>query len=210
MGKKVDATGQQYGRLTAISPTQKRTKGGGVVWLFACSCGKQKEAPLNSARSGLIKSCGCLSKPHGMKRTRIYNIWVDMRQRCTNPKYTEFHLYGGRGITVCREWDDFLTFYKWAKESGYSDTLSIDRIDVNGNYCPGNCRWATPKEQALNTRRTVKVSIGDETKLLGEWCKIYNIAPCTVYRRMRQYGWGLEKAITTQNLRRKPPKEEWH
>lgn len=204
MGSRVDITGERYGKLTAIAPTDERTKNGGIKWFFRCDCGKEKVIPANSVRSGLIKSCGCMAKPHGMTGTRIFTIWVDMRQRCNNRNYTGFSDYGGRGITVCTEWDSsFSAFMKWAFSNGYADNLSIDRIDVNGNYEPSNCRWATTKEQARNTRANRYVTINGETKILSDWCLDYGISLCTVHRRVRENGMTFEQAITTPRYKGK-------
>lgn len=108
---------------------------------------------------------------HGMRHTRIYTIWRSMRQRCQNPNCDCYNKYGARGITVCKEWNDFPTFLKWAIDNGYQDDLTIDRIDVNGNYCPENCRWATRTQQANNKRNTKYLRINDTIKSFYEWSK---------------------------------------
>lgn len=198
----VDITGEKYGKLTAVCPTNKRTKSGGIVWVFKCDCGKMKEAPSNSVRRGLIKSCGCLRAPHNGSNTRLFNIWVDMRQRCNNANVPNFSNYGGRGIFVCQHWnEDFIPFRDWAIKNGYSDKLSIDRIDVNGNYEPNNCRWATTKQQSMNTRKTRKLMIDGQEKPLLEWCKTYGISRENVYRRKKVFGWSFEKSLKTPCLR---------
>lgn len=196
MPNAVDITGERYGQLVAIRPTGKRTKGGGIVWLFRCDCGNEKEIPANSVRSGLVKSCGCIYRPHGETRSRLHVIWCDMRYRCENPNADKKNVYGNRGIAVCQEWHDYKTFRSWALANGYRDDLSIDRIDVNKGYSPDNCRWATTKEQARNTRKTRRVTINGETKLLIDWCEEYGISPCTVYRRVRKYKMPFDTAIT--------------
>lgn len=196
---RIDITGDKYGKLTAIKPSTRKTKGGGYYWLFRCDCGKEKEIPSNSVRSGLIKSCGCLVKPHGETKTRLHRIWVNMRMRCIHGG----QYWGLKGISVCKEWEDYLTFKKWAMENGYSDNLTIDRIDGNGNYEPGNCRWATYKEQANNLKTNRKITINGETHNVKEWCELLQIVTAsTVYRRVR-CGWGYEEAITTPNQRKK-------
>lgn len=132
---------------------------------------------------------------HGLKNTRLFSIWSNMKTRCYNSNATHFKYYGNKGIKICEEWrDNFKNFYHWSMENGYSDDLTLDRIDVNGNYEPGNCRWATAKEQANNTTRNVIISINGESKTLMEWCEYYEINYKTVRDRLKR-GWLIEKAL---------------
>lgn len=185
--------GERYGRLTAIKPTEKRTKGGGVIWLFRCDCGNEKEIPLNSVRSNLIKSCGCLLKPHGETKTRIHRIWVNMRMRCKHEGQKHWH---DKGIMVCEEWKDYITFRDWALSNGYAEDLTLDRIDSDGDYCPENCRWVSYAVQSRNTSHNHFVEIGGVKKIVPDWCKeLGTVSRASVYRRVRDYGWSFEKAL---------------
>lgn len=134
---------------------------------------------------------------HGMHGTRINRIWAKMKERCNNPNSNRYHLYGGRGITVCDEWQDFLPFYKWAKENGYDDHLTIDRIDNNGNYEPSNCRWVTPREQALNRSTNVIIEYEGKKQTATEWAEELGMKPMTLLARIRR-GWDVEDALTRE------------
>ncbi len=130
------------------------------------------------------------------KKSRLYNIWVNMRQRCKADGKPYHDNWGNRGIKVCPEWNEYKVFEEWALGTGYKDSLTIDRIDVNGNYEPSNCRWATYKEQANNKRNNRIITINGESKSLKQWCDcIGNVTPETVYRRMKNEGWDIVTAL---------------
>lgn len=160
--KNADITGQRFGRLVVLGQAPAGPNGR-TRWRCSCDCGA--EVVVGSAyhlKSGNTRSCGCLHKDsarerhllHGGKGTRLYNIWKNARQRCRNPKSPDFYLYGARGVRFSTEWDDFSAFRDWALSHGYTDELTLDRIDPDSDYSPENCRWATWLEQRHNQRRS--------------------------------------------------------
>ena len=160
MGAFVDLTGNRYGKLVVIALHSKGSRTTGhPQYLCRCDCGNTRIVRANNLQSGNTMSCGCLKKGNvGAYRPnvrRMYNSWRGMKARCNNPNNNRYHLYGGRGISICDEWQSFANFERWSLANGYADSLTIDRIDPDGNYCPDNCRWIPPNEQSSN-RRCVK------------------------------------------------------
>lgn len=139
-----------------------------------------------------------MNERHHGKGTRLYRIWSAMKTRCYNPNSEAYPIYGGRGITVCDEWrKDFSAFHDWAMCSGYNDELTIDRINGDEGYSPGNCRWATYKTQANNTSRNVIVSYKGQTGTVAEICGQLGINPFLIYDRITRLGWDADKALST-------------
>lgn len=202
MSKFKDITGQKFGRLTALHRTD--TVKGKTKWLCLCDCGNLTEVRISHLTSKHTTSCGCIHKEntsklfstHNKTKTRIYKIWIGMKQRCYNSSNQDYKYYGGRDIVVCSEWkDDFQTFYNWAMSHGYNDNLTIDRIDVNKNYTPYNCQWTTRKQQGRNRRTNLYFTIGGVTKCLKEWCELYHINYNRVRDRVIKLNWTIEKAL---------------
>lgn len=212
----MDFTGQKFGRLTVIEKAEK----GRSWWVCNCECGNQVILPTHRLLE--YKSCGCLEKEnkknlgalnkrHGMTETRLYSVWCGIKERCFNSHYRYYHRYGGRGITVCPEWlNSFEAFRDWAYSSGYDESKtgkeqSLDRIDVDGNYEPGNCRWASQKEQMRNIGRSKYITSGDKTMVVSEFCEKHHITyPQFVTRRM-QKGFTTDKILYEWNMIKNTP-----
>lgn len=199
-----DLSGKRLNMLTVLwldceKPRRKwqcRCDCGNIVSVYECNLGRQK-------------SCGCI-KPqiainngrhalkHGDTHTRLYRIWESMRRRCNDINCKDYSRYGGRGISVCDDWMEFNSFKTWANSNGYSDELSIDRIDVNGSYSPDNCRWASNITQCNNRRNNRFVTIGGELHTIAEWSRISGISP-KVLRYRVESGWEESRLLSPIN-----------
>lgn len=157
--KRLALDGMTFGRLSVID-CDGSGPDGAIWWKCACECGTTKSFRGADLKRNFVQSCGCWNSQrtteknttHGGSHTRVYRIWQAMRDRTGNPKASRYAYYGGRGISVCREWQQFEPFREWALSNGYAANLSIDRIDNDGNYEPYNCRWATQQTQVRNRR----------------------------------------------------------
>ena len=173
---KYDLTGQKFGKLTALYPVPDKAHR--ARWHCVCECGNEKDVLQQNLSDGHVRSCGCIlsrssnerisdynkslgRESHHETKTRLYKIWIGMKSRCYYKASNAFKNYGGRGIIVCDEWiHSFKDFSEWAIKNGYDDSLTIDRIDPDGNYCPENCRWATMSVQEFNKRKSPKNTSG--------------------------------------------------
>ena len=194
-----DLTGKKFGKLEVIGVHDTGNRK--TYYVCQCDCGNVKVVRADSLISGATKSCGCIKKQqdktnltannrHKMSGTRIYETWQDMKRRCYNKQNVRYNRYGGRGIKVCEEWlNNFQSFYDWAIRNGYSDDLTIDRIDNDGNYEPSNCRWSTVKEQCNNRSSNINITIGNATKSLMSWCEIFNVDYKKVHARYQRNGY---------------------
>lgn len=206
MKQPIDLIGQRFGRLTVVDVVFDERRR--CHCRCICECGKRAEVYLSDLMKGRQVSCGCfrrditssLNKTHGKHNSRLSRIWRTMKSRCNNPNVKVYPRYGGRGIQVCREWNDsFLKFYEWALASGYADDLTIDRIDNNGNYCPENCRWVTVKEQNNNRSSCHFLTAFGKTQTISQWSREVDIGAGRISYRIL-HGWTPERALTT------PPK----
>lgn len=204
--RRSNLVGKQFGKLTVIKRVECSFKES--YYLCKCECGNEKIIRGAHLTNGKILSCGCWQRQraakinwkHGMTNTRLHEIHSGMLKRCYNQNSKPYKNYGARGIKVCDEWkNDFKTFYDWAMINGYQDNLTIDRIDVNGNYCPENCRWVNKTTQARNTRNNHFITYNNETHCLSEWAEILNISYRKLSRRFNRdkHNWTIERAFTT-------------
>ncbi len=191
----IDLSGKRFGKLVAID-IAVHEKGKHIKWNCICDCGNKIIANGVYLRNGKKTHCGC-EKAFSYRLTypRMYRIWLNMKNRCNNPEYERYDDYGGRGIKICEEWQDsFEVFCKWSLKNGYAENLTIDRIDVNGNYEPSNCRWITSFDQMGNMRKNVYIEYKGETKHLAEWCRLLNLKYPTIAYRLKN-GYSVEEAF---------------
>lgn len=195
--------GDIFGRLVIVREVEQTRNG--RRFLCRCSCGAEKEIHLVKLSSGNTQSCGCLQREHqktgsithGLSKSRLYRIWSAMKYRCFNPRSTSYPYYGARGISVCSEWLKFEPFCKWALECGYNDKSTIERIEVDGNYEPSNCKWISSCDQSSNTRKNLHITYLGETKILKDWAVSLGIKYSFLYKRICINGWPPDKAFTT-------------
>lgn len=210
--------GQRFGRLTVIREAERQY--GHRYILCRCDCGNEKSINLNSLIQGTSNSCGCYRREFITNRNykhghtyrangmeRLYRIWQGMKRRCREPNEPNYRNYGGRGITICDEWyDNYVAFREWSYSNGYSDDLTIDRIDNDKGYYPDNCRWATVKEQSNNTRVNHRVTYQGETHTLSEWGDILGMSDDLISQRLKK-GMPLERVFFNGNLKELNKKE---
>ena len=196
--KKIDLVGQVFGKLTILEKSISRSKYGAVYWLCQCECGKTRLAIAGNLLAGTATSCGCESyntrKLHGMTKTRTFKSWDSMKQRCLNVNGIDYEEYGGRGIRICEQWvHSFNNFF--ADMGDRPANKSLDRIDVNGGYELGNCRWATRSEQQRNKRNSVLIEWKGCTKNVADWSDILQLSSKIICERIKA-GWHIDDVLT--------------
>lgn len=218
-----DISGMRFGMLTATE-YKGTNKHRFALWFCVCDCGNSVVATGNALRKGHTRSCGCLQKKaaaksisafngsgkrssgrlaHGENKTPLHNAWLRMRRRCSDTSYEHYNRYGGRGISVCKEWESYTAFRDWALSHGYKEGLELDRIDNNGNYEPSNCRWATRTAQMRNRSNTIYVELNGERKPLVEFCEIYGVNYKTAHAKHKK-GIPPEKIFIETKLKTTP------
>lgn len=206
MPKKIELIGKRFGRLMVIDEYD-RPYSGAYRYLCKCDCGNEVVVWGCSLRAGHSRSCGCYKRDTTIARNTkykkedkiLYSTWKGMRQRCNDKNHIRYNRYGGRGIQVCNEWNDYMKFYYWSIENGYEKGKQLDRINNDADYTPNNCRWVTAFENNNNKNNVKRFEIEGVVHTLSEWCQIYNIKKSTVRARLRR-GWDIEKALTTPLL----------
>lgn len=202
-----------FGKLTVLKKVGK-SKDRHLLYLCQCECGNEIIVSARCLRTGKANSCGCDSKRkkseyHNLSNTVLYRRWIDMKERCNNPKNANYKKYGAKGVKICEEWQSsFMAFYTWSVQNGFSSELSIDRIDPFKNYCPENCRWVDVETQSNNKRKSVFYEINGEKKTLTQWCKIYAVCPNTIRARLKK-GYSLIDALNGNVIRKKPKRDEY-
>lgn len=196
----IDIAGQRFGAWTVLHKATDAPARKVAYWECRCDCGTVRDVDGGRLRKGLSESCGCQAPEkigaahvkHGLYGTLTYRIWRGMKQRCQNPKARDYSDYGGRGIAVCERWQRFENF---AADMGEAPAgMTIERKDNNAGYAPDNCRWATPEEQQLNTRRNRRVAHAGKEQTVTEWAREYGIPSATLFARLNK-GWDMARAL---------------
>jgi len=205
-----DMTGKKFGRLTVISRAG-RNKYGYATWNCLCDCGNTVVVSGKSLRDGNTKSCGCLNidvatdrivsfnYKHGGSHSKLFHVWSSMKARCNDQNNRD---YGARGIRVCDEWKDFENFRDWAETNGYSEDLTIERLDFNGNYEPSNCTWIPPKEQAKNRRSSRKFIVDGETRCISDWSEFVGLEKSTLGKLIERKSQEEAQRLVEEYVRR--------
>lgn len=203
LSKKIkDIRGLKFGMLSVTGFAGINAKNNEATWSVICDCGTVAIKDGSALRSGGVKSCGCAkdrmigaaNTKHGDSHKGLYIVWAGMIERCSREKHVAWKDYGGRGIKVCERWHDYQLF-KEDMGDGYAKGLQIDRIEVNGNYEPSNCKWSTPKEQSNNRRNNRRVQFDGLNLTISEWSDKTGFSHAVICKRLKM-GWPIEKVLT--------------
>ena len=211
----IDITNQKFNKYTAIKYL------GNSMWECKCDCGNIRKVNSWNLRHNVCKSCGCLVKEkkkqkikkrkfHNLSKSRIYKIHKGMISRCKCSSSSRYERYGGRGITICDEWlgeNGFINFYNWAMANGYQDDLTIERINIDKDYCPENCKWIPKEQQSLNTSRNHYITYKGITKCVEHWCKELGLKSNTIYSRVKKNNISFYEALFEYKKYNKNDKE---
>lgn len=208
--RKLNLTGQRFGRLVALKEAG-HNKGGRTMWQCKCDCGGEKAATTHDLRCGNTRSCGCIQRElsswkFGIPHKKLTGVYNGMKRRCYRKAEKNYEDYGGRGIKICDEWlgkNGRERFVLWALNNGYCDGLTIERIDVNGNYSPSNCCWIKPELQAKNKRNTIRVEYNGKTMCLEDAVRASGMKWGTLYGRVKK-GWPMEHLFDAPYRKRRP------
>lgn len=207
MGKFIDMKGKKFEMLTVLE-RYGTAEDRQALWKCKCDCGNTQIVKGRNLRKGVVKTCGCKSIEltakshikHGMSGSKLYGIWLSMKNRCYLTSDKGYENYGGRGIKICNEWLDFKSFMEWSYSNGYDEKAhrgkcTLDRINVNGDYSPSNCRWVDARVQANNRRNNDMIECNGEIHSLSEWARITGVKRATLWARLYVYKWDIEKAL---------------
>jgi hypothetical protein len=191
--------GQRFGKLTVLERAEQNSKSGNAMWICQCDCSIVVTVIGSHLRSGHTTSCGCnriSERSMGHSKDRLYRTWKGMHNRCYDPNHDRYKWYGGKGISICDDWHDFMTFRTWALANGYTDDLTIDRIKADGNYCPENCKWVDMKVQANNRSNNRILQYNGKKYTAVQLAESYGMSPHTVYNRLK-LGWDVDQIVRT-------------
>lgn len=184
-----DLTGRRFNKLYVLNFDHMGERGA-TFWRCRCDCGNETVVSRHSLVSGHTKSCGCRQRDvvvtHGMSYDRLYGVWGGVKARCNNENHKFYHQYGGRGIAVCDEWENFENFRDWSLDNGYGPDLTIDRIDNDGDYSPENCRWVDRQIQANNRRSNRYLTYDNDTHTIAEWARLFDVNYDTLLQRINR------------------------
>lgn len=211
VNKTLASIGDKFNFLTIKDFADSKAADGRPYWLCKCDCGKEKIIAQNNLRTGQVKSCGCHRENtksnlrHGEVKSLLYMVFIEMKSRCLNSNHKFYHYYGGRGISICEEWQEkmpkgYYNFREWALSNNYHDGLTLDRKNNDMGYSPENCHWVSMKEQNRNRRNTKMVEFHGSLVPLGKLCEDFGLHHKTVDRRLR-VGWDLELAMLPRGVK---------